>query len=74
MSTVPASSEFQPGKCLPDALCQFNFTSDDGVTYPYDLSPLCLEGGSYTADDSLGHTYDFNICGTRLATGCSDRC
>ena len=62
---VAASQESQPGQCLPDALCQFNFTSDDDVTYPYDLSPLCLEGSSYTADDGMGHTYEFNICGNR---------
>lgn len=51
------------GQCLDEYLCVFEAQSASGVTFGFDLRPLCATGASYSANDSSEHSYSFNICG-----------
>jgi hypothetical protein len=53
----------QPGTCDPEYECVYQASTTDGITFTFDLRPLCKAGG-YAVNDSSGHTYSFNVCGT----------
>lgn len=57
-----ASAQF--ATCDDEYECIYESSTVDGITFSFDLRPLCEQGTTYTAQDDSGHSYSFNICGT----------
>lgn len=59
-----AVAQMPVSTCDDEYECIYQASTVDNITFSFDLRPLCETGQTYTATDSTGHTYSFNICGT----------
>jgi len=50
--------------CDEEYECTYQASTVDDITFSFDLRPLCEQGNTYLVNDSTGHNYSFNICGT----------
>ena len=62
LSALRHTALAQPGQCDDEYECIYDAVTRDGITFVFDLRPLCKSGG-YAVNDTSGHTYSFNICG-----------
>ena len=59
------ASAQRPGVC--DLSCTYQLTDATNVSHSYDLRPLCNTTHDYTLNDTVGHSYFANICGSAQA-------
>jgi hypothetical protein len=57
-----APTTAQPGLCDDEYECMWQAQTPTGITFDFDLKPLCTVGG-YSVNDTTGHMFSFNICG-----------